>query len=102
MEKPKKFPISEVTHMEEGVSITSIAEMFGYNQACDKWEKYHEWYIKTHCVKKKDLPTVEEIARYIRKSEFYDYIDCEEGGEIAEKHTYLLAQTLAKRIGKKG
>jgi len=33
----------------------------------DKWEAYHNWYIKTHCVRKKDLPTVEEIKEFLRE-----------------------------------
>ena len=64
----------------------------GYNQACDDWEKYHEWYIKTHCVRKEDLPDAEEIARLI--DAYYTYSGCGKDGEISE-----LARDIAKRIG---
>jgi len=94
MEKPKKFPISEVTHTE-GVSITSIAEMFGYNQACDDWEKYHEWYVKTHCVRKENLPNIEEINKIYCQNCLY-----EECNEICDKMRIKITYAIAKRIGK--
>ena len=71
----------------------------GYNQACDDWEKYHEWYIKAHCVKKEDLPTVEEIVELL-----CPLMDC--SLSVNECHNpekcFLakIAQVLAKRIGK--
>ena len=27
--------------------------ILGYNEACERWEKYHEWYIKTYYGRKK-------------------------------------------------
>jgi len=72
----------------------------GYNQACDDWEKYHEWYIKTHCIKKEDLPTAEEILEILHNS----VIDLEHPYAVvypcSKAWMKAKAQALAKRIGK--
>ena len=63
----------------------------------DKWEAYHNWYIKTHCVRKKDLPNIEEINKIYCQNCLY-----EECNEICDKMRIKITYAIAKRIGKKG
>jgi len=90
MEKPRRRFIdkSRETNFFFGIDV-------GYNQACDDWEKYHEWYIKTHCVKKKDLPNIEEINKIYCQNCLY-----EECNEICDKMRIKITYAIAKRIGK--
>ncbi|RKY68397.1 MAG: hypothetical protein DRP97_06365 [Candidatus Latescibacterota bacterium] len=77
MKKPEKYNLK---YNLEGESIYDVASKRGYNQACDDWEKYHEWYIKEHYVRKDSLPDEEEILKIINDG--FDVTD--DYGEASE------------------
>jgi len=107
MEKPKRIKDQWIV----GDYKTNLTEReIGYNQACDEWQKYHEWYVKEKCVKKEDLPTAEEIKEFLREL-LHNWHMSEEKYHLKEidihQHTQdqldfmvATAQVLAKRIGK--
>ena len=78
MKKPVKFAARLIDYEEDNY-------FSGWNEACDEWQKYFDWYIKEHCVKKENLPDVEEIFKIV-----FDNIN--------EKDIRPVAQAIAKRI----
>lgn len=70
----------------------------GYSDACDDWEKYHNW-------KMKQLPSEEEI-NYILKEKYgsfpidEDLLPLSSRGIDFLNRTLKVAKTIADRIGK--
>jgi len=100
MEKPKKYHQSILEFAKKSSFIKAAHYMMGYNRGVEESDKYYKRYIKKKCVKKKDLPTVEEIHTILTK--FAEDWDNDRVFSIIEKDFGELAQTLAKRIGKEG
>ncbi len=59
MEKPKRKSFWDITIETTNGKIYGGGDI--YNAGYDAVEKYYSWYIKTHCIKKEDLPDVEDV-----------------------------------------
>lgn len=66
----------------------------------DKWEKYHNWYIKTKCIKKEDL-NVERIASSIYNKICFDGASIKLPDRVSEKrYCKVLAQSIVDYLFK--
>ena len=103
MKKPEKMKILDLD-----TDITDInayvrhkLRVTGYNQACDEWEAYHDGFIATldHAVD--NLPSEEEIEKFIIK--FIAGKDCPytyfRSRIVGVDELKELAKTIHKRIG---
>ena len=80
----------------------------GYNEACDDWQAYHNWFIKEKCILKEDLLSAEEIRDDIydmlMKRKDWQSIDFVRDGFdphlFTERISVDLAQALVGRIKK--
>ena len=84
---------------------------FYYNQACDDWQAYHDWFVKEKCVLKEDLPSMKEIkemvSNFVKKvSTSYEFttnttLNTTKAKSYTEIDVSGLSQIIAERIGRR-
>ena len=66
--KPEKKSWKEQSNCWDKISGIQICQEEGYNEACDDWNKYHEWDKAQNYISKDRLPSIKELEGIIEKT----------------------------------